>query len=50
MPLSCTNGETNMMTNLPAMDAIRIAMEAEQKAQQFYPDAKEKISDVEAWI
>jgi len=25
-------------------------MEAEQKAQQFYPDAKEKISDVEAWI
>ncbi len=37
-----------MTQDLNVMDAIQIAMEAEEKARQFYLDAKEKVSDEEA--
>lgn len=37
-----------MTVNLNIMDAIKIAMEAEEKARQFYLDAKEKVSDADA--
>ena len=37
-----------MTTSLDIMDAIRIAMAAEEKARAFYLDAKEKVSHAEA--
>jgi rubrerythrin len=37
-----------MTTQLNVMDAIKIAMEAEEQARQFYLAAKEKISDADA--
>jgi len=37
-----------MTTDLNVMDAIQVAMEAEETARQFYLDAKEKVSDAEA--
>ncbi|UCC63433.1 MAG: ferritin family protein [Anaerolineae bacterium] len=38
-----------MMADLNVMDALKIAMDSEQKARQFYLDAKEKVSDGEAY-
>lgn len=37
-----------MTANLTVIYAIKIAMEAEEAARQFYLDAKEKVSDAEA--
>jgi len=37
-----------MTTNLNVMDAIKIAMAAEERARAFYLDAKEKVSNAEA--
>lgn len=37
-----------MTVNLNVIDAIKIAMEAEEAARQFYLDAKEKVSDAKA--
>jgi len=37
-----------MTANLNVIDAIKIAMEAEEKARQFYLSAKEKVSDADA--
>jgi rubrerythrin len=37
-----------MTANLNVIDAIKIAMEAEEKARQFYLAAKEKVSDADA--
>jgi rubrerythrin len=41
-------GGIGMTADLNVVDAIQVAMEAEETARQFYLDAKEKISDAEA--
>jgi len=46
MKLNGAGGE--LVTKSNVMDAIRIAMQAEEKARQFYLAAKEKVSDADA--
>jgi rubrerythrin len=46
--LNPVKGESDMTADLNVMDAINIAMTAEQKVRQFYLDAAEKVSDAEA--